>query len=72
MKFNFTKKMYSELVNQYVKEYKNSPDVLLDMLNAQYGILLGGVTDTSYPLNNITYDTYNAMCDAYGKIKKVL
>lgn len=68
MKFNFTKKMYSELVNQYVKEYKNSPDVLLDMLNAQYGILLGGVTDTSYPLNNVTY---NAMCDAYEKIKKV-
>ena len=67
MKFNFTKEMYSELVKQYVEEYKNSPDVLLDMLNVQYGILLGGVTDTSYPLN-----TYNAMCDAYDKIKKVL
>lgn len=70
MKFNFTKEMYSELVNQYVKEYKNSPDVLLDMLNAQYDDMMGkSVTDTSYPLNKVTYA---AMYDAYDKIKEVL
>lgn len=70
MKFNFTKEMYSELVNQYVKEYKNSPDVLLDMLNAQYDDMMGkSVTDTNYPLNKVTY---NAMYDAYDKIKEVL
>ena len=69
MKFNFTKEMYSELVNQYVKEYKNSPDVLLDMLNAQYDDMMSkSVADTSYPLNKVTYD---AMYDAYDKIKKV-
>ena len=69
MKFNFTKEMYSELVNQYVKEYKNSPDVLLDMLNAQYDDMMSkSVTDTSYSLNKVTYD---AMYDAYDKIKKV-
>lgn len=69
MKFNFTKEMYSELVNQYVKEYKNSPDVLLDMLNSQYDDMMSkSVTDTSYPLNKVTYD---AMYDAYDKIKKV-
>ena len=69
MKFNFTKEMYSELVNQYVKEYKNSPDVLLDMLNAQYDDMMSkSVTDTSYPLNKATYE---AMYDAYDKIKKV-
>lgn len=70
MEFNFTKEMYSELVNQYVKEYKNSPDVLLDMLNAQYDDMMGkSVTDTNYPLNKVTY---NAMYDAYDKIKEVL
>ena len=70
MKFNFTKEMYSELVNQYVKEYKNSPDVLLDMLNAKYDDMMSkSVTDTSYPLNNASY---NAMYDAYNKIKEVL
>ena len=62
MKFNFTKEMYSELVNQYVKEYNDSPDVLLDMLNAQYDDMMSkSVTDTSYPLNQVTYAaTYDA------------
>lgn len=70
MKFNFTKEMYSELVNQYIKEYKNSPDVLLDMLNAQYDDMMSkSVTDTSYPLNKVAYE---AMYDAYDKIKEVL
>lgn len=70
MKFNFTKEIYSELVNQYVKEYKNSPDVLLDMLNAQYDDMMSkSVTDTSYPLNKVIYE---AMYDAYDKIKEVL
>lgn len=70
MKFNFTKEMYSELVNQYVKEYKDSPDVLLDMLNAQYDDMMSkSVPDTSYPLNKVTYE---AMYDAYDKIKEVL
>lgn len=68
MKFNFTKEMYSELVSLYVKEYKNNPDALLGMLDAQYDDMMAkSVTDTSYPLNKVTYD---AMCDAYDKIKK--
>ena len=70
MKFNFTKEMYSELVNQYVKEYNDSPDVLLHMLNVKYDDMMSkSVTDTSYPLNKVTY---NAMYDAYDKIKEVL
>lgn len=66
MKFN--KKMYSTLVNQYVHDYKNDPDTLLELLNAQYDDMVSkSVTDTSYPLNKVTYD---AMYDAYDKIVK--
>lgn len=66
MKFN--KKMYSALVNQYVHDYKNDPDTLLELLNAQYNDMMSkSVTDTSYPLNKVTYD---AMYDAYDKIVK--
>lgn len=66
MKFN--KKMYSALVNQYVHDYKNDPDTLLELLNAQYDDMMSkSVTDTSYPLNKVTYD---AMYDAYDKIVK--
>lgn len=64
MKFN--KKMYSALVNQYVHDYKNDPNTLLGLMEDQYDDMMAkSATDTSYPLNKITYD---AMFDAYGII----
>ena len=64
----FSKEMYTELVNQYVKDYKNRPDTLLGLMSDQYDDMMEkSVTDTSYPLNQITHD---AMYDAYRAITK--
>lgn len=64
MKFN--NKMYNELVNQYVNDYKSRPDTLLGLMEDQHDDMMAkSATDTSYPLN---MTTYNAMFDAYGII----
>lgn len=66
MKFN--NEMYITLVNQYVNDYKNRPDTLLGLMSDQYDDMMEkSPTDTSYPLNKVTYD---AMYDAYDKIVK--